>query len=454
MYKLLRYLPFFCSFIIRYIFVRQQQINRPEKLEKIQYHEKGLLSNYRKKFPNLVREKRTKNKNSNKIKIGFFYVITGSISFQSSIFKNVPENIEIFLYDLKYTEKIDEELKKYNYNEYQLKMDHSRNGIINILKRIFEDKFDWKKVVTQINKDKVDILLTIPSAFCGFTHQKVIEGIDTPYIIDISAGNIPTFNNRIDLHGQIQLPPYYEIKEHRLYSHKLKGNLNTENFRYMFFYAKRDIELPKLIALEDKKDIIFIHSRLSKLSNDWLEVISEILLINKTTSLCFMGNETEYLSDIESFFKKKSLFERVHYLGYYDISNVDNTGKIIDKGWLQAIEYLKESKVMVDTFPANGGSTKIEAYLSGLPVISLEDNYYDVNKSFDTFVNIQSIVPKSGMAHSRDEYIQKVTRILNNDTSLYNNIIIEQKKLSRKFTDEKYLWDTILNNYRREDDNE
>lgn len=436
----------FFHFIIRHEHISRIKKSKPINLYKLYLIDKLRIKIYKKIISSnfLINKKKLTLSKSKKMKVGFLYMITGAASFESSIFKYVPENIDLFLYDLKFENTSDKTLQKYNYRSYNIK--RNKNLVSKIKNNIFLDPYDWEKISLDINKDDLDIIFISPPPIGSFTHHKILEMIQTPFILNVSAGDVPTFNNNINVHGHIQLPPSYKFINKKLYSFCKSKVIYDGPFETIFFYAKRDIDKSDFLDIQERKKIIFSHNRLSKLQNpEWLKMICEILLKHTDMNFVFMGHEKECLDPIIDFFKSKGVFHKVKYLGEFSQMNLSKDGKLVDKNWQLAKKYLRESIFMIAPFPAKGGSTRIEAYLMGLPVITLEENYYQCKNDFKTVVNMPDLLVDEAVGYNKDDIINIVESVLNGDKFLFNNIVQKQLEVAQQFTNEKLFWDNILN---------
>ena len=142
------------------------------------------------------------------------------------------------------------------------------------------------------------------------------------------------------------------------------------------------------------------------------------------------------LKNIMNFFKDKQLENRIKYLGYFSFSK-ENSTTITDKNWDKCKMFLKKSSIYLNTFPMGMGSSRMEAFMLGLPVVDLEDPILQHAK-------LESVSKILATAKNIDDYISIADSIFK-DKDLSKQIVLEQYKIIEKFCDGILFWKKVDN---------
>jgi len=378
----------------------------------------------------------------NKVKrIGFVGQLSQSMTFCKSFWDYAPKNIDIYLYEiLADCNLLNPKLKKFNHVVYKGYWFEN-----NKLKRIFYDTFDYKPMAKKINFDNLDILLVTVESIGRFTYGKLFDEITTKTkIILTQPGNYFNIHPKINIQSQLCLPVGWKIKDKSLVNFEGYKIDEYEFIDDLFMYDKRDIKIENTFNKKFTKNI-FVHGRLSYVYQiKYLKLIAEILKKDHERKFLFMGiDDKKCLQKIMNFFESNDLKNQVEYLGYYQM-NFNEKGKIDHKNWIKTKELLKNSCVFLDPFPKGTGSSRVEAFLSGLPVIDMDiDDVLNMENYNKKDYNISSMIKKNGSAFSYSEYLFLAEKVFI-DLNLRQKIISEQFKLAKKFVDEKTVWKRIL----------
>ena len=378
--------------------------------------------------------------NNKRKRIGFLGQLSQSMLLNKDFWSfPVPQNVDLYLYELNAEGyPTNPKLKKLNHHLFEAFWHKSK------FDRVYSDTFDYKKIAKKINEDEIDLLIVTIETIGRFTYAKLFDEIITSTkIIVTNPGNYFYVHPKIYGQGQIQLPPCWTINSHVLKNSDGYSISEYQFFPKFFFYDRRDIVIEKNTKYTFN-NTIFIHGRLSLVADKrFLNVIKKLLLDDTTRKLYLMGiNDLNSLSFIEGFFSKANLKSQFEYLGHFYM-NFSENGKIENKNWDVTKKLLKTSGVFLNPFPKGAGSARMEAFLSGLPVIDLEIDFMDPKQKSKKEYILEPLIKKYGSAFSEEEYYILATKCLE-DENYREKIIKEQYKLVDEFFDESFFWEKIM----------
>ena len=367
--------------------------------------------------------------------MGIFGTLSNSMMFNHEFLNNLPrKEFDIYLFNLKSNLSKSEKLDFLNL--FEVKAFEYKKKI----HRVFGDFFDFEYAANKINSLNLDLLFVSIEKNGKLTYNRLFDNIITDTIIIVAnPGNYPFIHPKISIQSQVQLPPNWNLKNGVM--RNTNGyEINKYKFiDHLFLYDDRNIKL--LNKIKKDKKYIFIHGRLSKINTrDFLETIGHIL-INTKLDFKFMGfNDMNSLNQILYFFKKNNLIDRVFYLGDFS-QEKDKNGNFIDiKSWERCKESLFGSSIFLNPFPKGSGSSRIEAFLAGIPVVDyITKNNKDPNSPIYV---IKSSEKKLGTASNKIEYYKIALKILNDP--VYSNLLInEQFEIAKKLTSREVFWSDL-----------
>lgn len=436
-YKITNFLSNFFSHTVRYLIYRSAVIE-PSNLVLL-YESESAYSKVKK-----TNKKITHFVNNKTKRVGFLGQLSQSMLLNKDFWSHpIPEGIDIYLYEL-YADgyAINKSLKKFNHSIFDAYWHKTKWD------RVYKDTFDYKKIAMKINQDELDMLVVTVETIGRFTYGKLFDEIITSTrIIVTNPGNYFYHHPKIYGQGQIQLPPCWDIKDNVLFNNE---NYKIDDYKFyptLFHYDKRDIILDGSVNGSFDQNI-FIYGRISKI-NDllFLKTLKKILIQNKKSNCLIMGiNDFKSLEKIQNYFKKNNLLHRIEYLGHFYM-NFSESGIIEHENWEKTKNLLRSSGVFLNPFPKGAGSARMEAFLSGLPVIDLEIDFMDPkNKRLKEYV-LKPLIKKNGTAFNVEDYVGLATKALN-DFEFRKKIIDEQYEIANNFFNEESFWNklkTILN---------
>ena len=377
----------------------------------------------------------------NKIKkIGFLGQLSQSMSLNKDFFEYPkPNDVDLFLYELTASGySTNSSLLKFNHNLYDAFWHESKYD------RVYRDSFNYNSIASKINEDELDLLIIFIETIGRFTYGKLLnEIITSTKIIVINPGNYFQVHPKIFGQGQIQLPPCWEIINGELrscYNYLINDYIFFPRF---FFYDRIDIVIEDL-GNPNFENFLFCSGRLSKIaSEEYLCVVEKLLKDDSSRKFFFMGiNDQDDLKFILSFFDSSSVKNQVEYLGHF-FMNFNGNGKIENENWSRTKTLYKSAGVYLNPFPRGSGSSRMEAFASGLPVIDLEIDFMCPKQRHKKEYILEPLIKKNGTAYSNEDYYFLANKVLT-DMNYRDELIKEQLELSKEFFEEKYFWNKIM----------
>lgn len=436
-YKVLLKIKWQLGIIIRLYFYRRSVLKIPN-LFLLKNSELGFL-----RAEKSIRSGRNLEYKNEKKRLGIIGSLSNSQLFSSTFWDNFPETgIDLFLYEfLPNGFSSNLSLKKFKYRVFRA------TYFSKVFDKVFKDGFDYNLVSKSINDDKIDFLFVSIETLGKFTYGKLFNLINqSTKIMVMNPGSFPYFHPKISIQSQGQLYPLWKVVDSKLYFH---DGRKIDDYKFVddvFSYDKRDLKIDYQVR-EKHNNFIFVHGNLRKLLNpEFLDIVSKILKNDRDRKFVFMGFESpKNLKKIKMFFKKNKLSSQVEYLGNFR-QKKDENGMINDPNWKLCKKLLKKSAVFLNPFPMGAGSSRMEAFASGIPVIDL---IVDDNNLKETYKNrdyvYRKIDKKQGSSCSKKEYYELAEEVFKNK-KLRKNIIHEQYKIVSEYMDEKVFWHKILMN--------
>jgi protein O-GlcNAc transferase len=342
------------------------------------------------------------------------------IGFLSGDFKS--HSISFFLIDL--VKKIDKsKFELFAFSNLNLK---EHDQVTNFYKLNFNEWYDInslsdKIAVNLIRSKNIDFLFDLS----GFTRGNRIN-----VIANRCAKNQISwlgYNNTIGLKNVD-----YLLSDHYLINENEK-NLYTEKILFMpsIWNAMCVPEhLPDIIEKNIDKDNTFIFgsfNNFKKISNDVIKTWSKILN-TITGSKLYLKNSSGYNQDLYNNLFSKFIKEKV------DNEKIIFLNRSSDKEFLK--DYNKID-LALDTFPYPGVTTSFQAYLMGVPVLTMKG--FNMNSRCGFSIN-KNLKMDTLIAENIEDYIQKAISFKKNYNSYLSKLSLRKKSLdSNLFNTDKFV---------------
>jgi len=373
-----------------------------------------------------------------RLRVGFLGTFGKEANFPKEFFRDLPQNVEVFVYDLNRTKKN----KKYNGVPFLKGLQNVTCREIRNLKNYTDNDNNQEEWSRLINADQLDVLVFTLGEYI----LRILDYLTAPVIIPMNVTSLllPHPKCRIQMYNQ---PPWpYEVRDSKLWNLKTKKFLSFPAVVSWEIYSRRATKGFEEVPWTSRECQIFFSGNLRKLnSGKFSQVLMRLMRDQEDLKLVYYGRENTYhLNSIRACFERNSILDRTLYKGSYTHEVNRNGEFIIDNKLLNAFNDLRKSKLFLNTFPISGARSCIEAYSLGVPVIHLSSSGEEwLKNQKNVYFRLPIILTESGTAHTIDEYISKAKRVLT-DESFAKTIIKEQNQLLEKLTDTDRFWRLIL----------
>ena len=350
-------------------------------------------------------------RDNKKIKIGFL---------SCDLIRN--HSTTFFLKDvLKYLNKDKFETYCFSINKRD-STDLSQNELKNLSDEWFDvGNFKNEKIVNLVQEQKIDILIDL----IGFTNTERLEIFNSrvsPIQISWLAYCNTTGLKTIDYLFADNNLIYDE--EYNLYSEKIVKFPEIWNSHSGFNYDRNFNKLP---SLNSKNFTYGSFNNFRKISDETINIWSEILKKNKNSNLILKSSE---------FCSEKNLIEK------FKMNGVDDRIKIFNKlDFQKKIDHLylyKKVDLALDTFPYNGVTTTFESLWMNVPVLVLKG--YNFNSRCGESI-IKNAKCDYFIAKNKSEYIEKALylsqhkeKLINYREKIFQTILSSSLFDTKKFT--------------------
>lgn len=373
-------------------------------------------------------------KQSEKLRIGILASFNGNSSLSSSILDSVPDDIDAICYDLEFKNKFaDGSQRKWKHRKIRATIPQPSRFL-----RVFGDYFDVFSLADLITSDDLDILV-VATGSIDLSLIKTVELSQAKTFVALNTGAMIFPHPKCVKQIQFDLPPGYSIHNGKLYSYRSKKIIAPEAtfYDHYFPYDRRNI-LPNFNFNRNK--VIFLNCRLSKLSSEYVASVARILKLYPNYKFVFMGREQAFLKNILKQFDAHGVGDRVKFEGEYSTLK-DAKGEMSDPMWLKCVDYLRTSAIVLDTFPEDGGSSKVEAFCAYTPVVYLSSQP-DQFKSPATYHILNGLRVPAAEAASITDYVSVAKRILSDD-HYREKVCASQYNIAKRLTDPNEFWRVI-----------
>ena len=410
-------------FIDESLKIYEDQTLYESKLLSYFYKEYLDLDNYYKDIDKLkkIYSKNSIVRNQNKpfffdkqIRIGFISADfrEHAVSYQVfDVIKNLSENLELKLYF--YFNKFEEDKISKSYKKLNINWTN-----------IF--KLSDEELINKLRDDNIQILFDL-SGFTKGGRPNIFY--NQPCFIQISwCGYLASFamgQNHYIFADKFTIPAEDESKyKEKIYRLDKTWTVLSKNYNVV-----ANNNLP---ALKNKFISFGSFNNILKINNKVIEIWSKILCkVYNSRLYLFSDNFNE--EEFKSYFIKLFLEKEVKLNQLYFEPNLDRN---------DLLNKYNSVDITLDTFPYSGGTTSLESYWMGVPVLTKKGNYF-ISKSTESINN--NINLNEWIANDEEDYINKAVKFSSNFLSLQSlrNYLLENREKFIIF-DSKYLADNIL----------
>jgi hypothetical protein len=286
-------------------------------------------------------------------------------------------------------------------------------------------------------------------------YYDILDGADARCIAFVGSGMNLLYHPAVDFHLNAQREADYFVQEHRMFSGTTGRPLCGDRvFPAWMFYDTRGIDPAACTPVSDRDPLIVFHGSLYKAySPRWLSAIFTLMQEDGALELVLMGPDFNRrslggpLDAIRRAAAAAGVAGRVHYDGAYAPTR-GPSGAIEDPGWHRLQAHLARARLAPNPFPVGGGSSRVEAYLSGVPVphMGVRTDPESWGRPQSGSGEIPALRVDAATAFSVNEYVA-VARLALYDDAFAEEIVDAQLRVARKVTSPEAYWRQVRTCY-------
>jgi len=303
-----------------------------------------------------------------------------------------------------------------------------------------------------VNEADLDLLLVL-----GETplYYDIVDGVDARCVAFVASGMNLLYHPAVDFHLNAQREADYFVHDRRMFSgttgRPLCGDLV---FPAWMFYDTRGIEPETRVPVSGRDPLIVFHGSLYKAhSPRWLSAVFTLLQEDDALQFVLMGPDFNRrslggpLDGIRRLAAQAGVGERVHYDGAYAPTR-GASGAIEDPGWQRLQAHLARARLAPNPFPVGGGSSRVEAYLSGVPVpaMGVRTDAESWGRPQTGSGEIPALRVDAATAFGLDDYVGVARRALYDD-AFAEEVVDAQLRVAEQVTSAEAYWRQVRTCY-------
>jgi hypothetical protein len=295
-----------------------------------------------------------------------------------------------------------------------------------------------------INQADADLVLNIGSKQEAFD---ILDRVEAPCVANYCVGSDLLHHRRVDLqyHGQPEAD--YFVVNGRMFCGTSRSYVPSSHIHTIQGYIDpRGLFSRLRRPWSDREPLIVCHGSLYKFAAPgFRDVLMQILVRNAVARIVVMGKDDGgSLEAIRAAAASAGVADRVEYLGFFSAVRGDD-GELPDPGWQKLVDHLQRARLAPDAFPLGGGSSRFEAYATGVPSVHLAVRFDEDawGRPQPGTCEIPSLIASRGTARTVDEYLALCDRVLSD--GVYADALADQQlALARNVGDAHRWWAEIL----------
>ncbi|HEX6163007.1 MAG TPA: hypothetical protein VFZ31_06570 [Vicinamibacterales bacterium] len=298
-----------------------------------------------------------------------------------------------------------------------------------------------------INHARPDLVINIGQKEEAF---EIVDLIEAPCIANLCAGSDLMHHRNVDLqfHGQPEAD--YFVVNNRMFCGTSRSYVPSSRVQTITGYIDpRGLLSEPRAKWAEREPLIVCHGSLFKFAAPaFRAVLMQVLVRNPQVRLALMGRDSgAALASILKEAADAGVRDRVDYLGAFSAVRGED-GMLPDQGWERLLGLLRRARLAPDAFPLGGGSSRFEAYATGVPSVHLAVRFDEDawGKPQPGTCEVPSLAAPSGTARSIADYAALCDRLLV-DGKLADRLAQEQLELARRVGDAKRWWAEILDGH-------
>jgi hypothetical protein len=359
------------------------------------------------------------------LRVGMVTSFLGTLATQKPMFDALPSGMELHVFDRQFAGAGAEYLRGLAASYHS-----------------FPDEAAAGEVAAAINRAPLDLLLSVQGK--AFAYD-VIDGADTPCVVNVCVGSDLVHHDKISFHLYCQPQFDYQVAGDRLRSVDLDEPFGARVYDSWVVFDPRDIPLDAGASWAAREPLIVWHGSLYKIASaSFLDTIFGLLQEDSTLEFVFFGKESGgALSTIDRAARARRVEARVHYEGSVRVGR-DSQGVIRSEGFAGVVSALGRARLWPNSFPIGGASARFEAYATGAPTAHLA--LRSPTSESGSLLDLPSLAVPGGSAGSIEAYRRLCRRCLS-DGAFADTLVREQIVVARRVSDGRAWWRHVLRCY-------
>lgn len=314
---------------------------------------------------------------------------------------------------------------------------------------------DISAIARSIDVAHLDVLLVLDEKRYVYD---LLDRVSCPCVVDVALGAAILAHDNVAFHVHSEREADYFVTADRMFCGTTRRNLSGDLvFPGRVCYDRRGIDPATRRRRSEREPLMVFHGALYKANSPpYLDVLFGLMHEDPSLDFVLMGHDWDgerpggALAPILERARRAGLEGRVHYEGEFLAVRDETSGEIRDDGWSRLLEHLDRARLAPNPWPVGGAASRVEAYLSGVPVphLGVRTDPASWGRPQHGGGEIPALVVESTTAWTPEAYAALARRMLYDD-AFAERVVADQLEVAERVTDRAAYWQLILDCYRR-----
>lgn len=375
-------------------------------------------------------------------RVGIVGALSLASAFPPQLFAAAPDSFDLVFFDIPWAGELAATYlgEQGEYSAHLLRVESWRS--------------DLERTAAAISRADLDLLLVLDESRLAYD---LLDHVDCRCIVDIALGAGMLYHPNVSFHIHAEREADYFVSEHRMFCGTTRRPLCDDLvFPGWICYDRRGIDPDHRRPWSERDPLIVFHGALYKANSaPYLDAVYALMRDDTDLEFILMGHDAEgdrpgrALEEIVGRAERAGVNDRVHYDGEFRPFRDDRAGEILDPGWRRLRDHLGRARLAPNPWPVGGAGSRVEAYLSGVPVphLGVRTDPASWGRPQHGGGEIPVLVTESTTVWTPDQYLDLSRRLLY-DEGLAERVVLEQLEVASRVTDRAAYWQLLLDCYR------